>query len=949
MIKNQNSNNLINTIKKQISPINYYKEAGFLFTRTTGWATTLCPFHDDRNASFSINLDEGHFKCHACQASGSDIIKFHQLKNNQTFSQTLNFFKTKIKERTTMNNKTITVSNDEVKEFVLKAFKNNFNENYELVSIYNFTDVDNNYIYSKIRLEHDTKDKVIRSVSKINNVFQCKEPNFKTVYPAGCGKKPIYQLAAITAAPADETVFIVEGEKKADLLMSYDVLATTSGSSSTAKSADWQPLANRRVCIWRDNDNAGLKYQNDVIEILQQLNCTITYIDVEQLNLSKKDDVVDWVQQQQAVNITVTKELILDLKQVAVEHKAIAQQANTVAQSHENSKLYSSRSNNFRLQLTGEHAGVYCINSDDTELWLSSPVDLVAMTSNKDSQSWGKLLRWTDKNNKQHSCVMSMSLLDDDRAVRRRLLDEGVSLNNNRVAREKFVDYLQSDITTHATCVDRTGWFNKCYVLPEAMYGNAEQQIVFQSEAPVDNVFNQSGTLDEWQKHISLAVKSNSRLVFSISLAFASALLEPSNQDSGAFHLRGSSSIGKSTALEVAASVFGNPKTYKHQWRATSNALEATAVQYNDGLLVLDEISQCDPKSIGATVYMLSNEQGKLRANQNAKLKKSASWRIFVLSSGEESLASIMSKSGDKPKAGQENRLIDISADANKSLGIFDCLNSFESANQFANALKQSSTQYYGVVGQRWLQYLAENYETLSSRVEQYMNTFTQAHVSKNADGMIQRVAKRFALIAAAGELASAAGMTGWDANEATTAAVRCFNDWLMNIGGTGNFEERQVLEQIRSFIQANESSRFDVIHANSQSDYQQRIYNRVGFIKHYADRKEYWFFPEQFKSEVCKGIDYKFAASVLKSHRWLITNAGKEHTKTVRLPDTEKSTRMYVLSDLIWNDQEIENDVSFTVEDKKIDFSKSEIVMSTTSSIASYLDVLDRETTKYI
>lgn len=79
--------------------------------------------------------------------------------------------------------------------------------------------------------------------------------------------------------------------------------------------------------------------------------------------------------------------------------------------------------------------------------------------------------------------------------------------------------------------------------------------------------------------------------------------------ESGGFHLYGDSSGGKTTHLQVAASVYGSPRCVR-SWRSTDNALESIAAAHSDGLLVLDEIGMCDPRIIGETVYMLGNGSG---------------------------------------------------------------------------------------------------------------------------------------------------------------------------------------------------------------------------------------------------------------------------------------------------------------------------------------------------
>jgi hypothetical protein len=59
---------------------------------------------------------------------------------------------------------------------------------------------------------------------------------------------------------------------------------------------------------------------------------------------------------------------------------------------------------------------------------------------------------------------------------------------------------------------------------------------------------------------------------------------------------------------------FHAPTEYLQRWRATDNGQEAQAAQHSDGLLVLDELGQVDPKVAGESAYMLANGQGKARA-----------------------------------------------------------------------------------------------------------------------------------------------------------------------------------------------------------------------------------------------------------------------------------------------------------------------------------------------
>ncbi len=60
------------------NPRVYYGGVLKKFHPRNNQATALCPFHPDKNPSFSVNLRQGKFFCFSCGASGGDIIDFHQ-------------------------------------------------------------------------------------------------------------------------------------------------------------------------------------------------------------------------------------------------------------------------------------------------------------------------------------------------------------------------------------------------------------------------------------------------------------------------------------------------------------------------------------------------------------------------------------------------------------------------------------------------------------------------------------------------------------------------------------------------------------------------------------------------------------------------------------------------------------------------------------------------------
>jgi putative DNA primase/helicase len=89
----------------------------------------------------------------------------------------------------------------------------------------------------------------------------------------------------------------------------------------------------------------------------------------------------------------------------------------------------------------------------------------------------------------------------------------------------------------------------------------------------------------------------NRRLAFALAASFAGPLLHLAGQESGGFHFRGGSSVGKTSALHAARPTWG---CALGSWRTKDNAAESTAAGASDTLHLLDEVSQADPRAVDA-------------------------------------------------------------------------------------------------------------------------------------------------------------------------------------------------------------------------------------------------------------------------------------------------------------------------------------------------------------
>jgi putative DNA primase/helicase len=344
--------------------------------------------------------------------------------------------------------------------------------------------------------------------------------------------------------------------------------------------------------------------------------------------------------------------------------------------------------------------------------------------------------------------------------------------------------------------------------------------------------------------------------------------------------------------LLVAGSVWGgdSSKGYLDTWRATVNGLETVAELHNHGLLCLDEISQCDPRTIGETAYMLANGIGKARMTRAGGTRRRLEWDLIFLSNGEQSLSDLAAQAGQRTRGGQEARMCDVEADAGKGMGLFEELNGMASPDALAQHLSAASRKYYGTAIREYLAQLVVHQEQIREAVRHVRDAFLKEHVPAEASGEVWRVAARFALVGAAGE--SAREITGWPQGTSLAAAAAMFKVWLTGRGTSGHRDDEAAIQQVRAFLEAHGASRFQDV-----TDTLARVSNRVGFKRTLpSGETEYLILSEAFRKEVCAGYDSRATAQVLAERGYLALGDGRNLAKRETVPELGR-TRVYVVS----------------------------------------------------
>ena len=338
------------------------------------------------------------------------------------------------------------------------------------------------------------------------------------------------------------------------------------------------------------------------------------------------------------------------------------------------------------------------------------------------------------------------------------------------------------------------------------------------------------------------------------------------------FNLYGESSGGKSSIDYLAMTVWGRGHRYDgygQTWSVTANGAEGTFGSHNDLVLFMDDTSTADPRDIAKVIYVSASSQGKTRMTGEISARKPPPFRVIIMSSGEKSNIDLLKENKLKVTPGFMVRAPDIPAIGKGKTSTIGAGAAFDVSDEdwnawVAEAAKVSVTAY-GTAGPEFVRrYIAAGIE--DDDVRKMIDDFVASRGLIDPHGQVRRVARKFGLVAAAGELAIKLGILPWDKGEALEAAVYAFELWLKHRGTSGSLDLKQALERIRDLFEKSCDARFDVVLASGDMAGFQRppAPNRLGWTKGNGDDRRWHVLPGTFQKEICAGFDAPTLISVL-------------------------------------------------------------------------------------
>ena len=243
------------------------------------------------------------------------------------------------------------------------------------------------------------------------------------------------------------------------------------------------------------------------------------------------------------------------------------------------------------------------------------------------------------------------------------------------------------------------------------------QDYKFDGDRSFESIFKdikEKGNYEIWLDTVR-ELRKNETMHFIIASSFASVLIEQIHINPFIVHLWGKSGTGKTVALIVAMSVWGNPKVghLVKNLNSTNVGFERLSAFLNNIPFAADELQAIKNKytDFNEIIYKLTQGEGKSRGTAEGGIAEQLKWNCAFLTTGEEPITSEYSKEGVK------NRVIEI--EENQQL--------VENGKEIVNILLEN----YGYAGKQFLEHIPTQ-EVLRAR---HSELFKRLNEKSNSTG----------------------------------------------------------------------------------------------------------------------------------------------------------------------------------------------------------------------
>ena len=549
-----------------------------------------------------------------------------------------------------------------------------------------YRDTDGSFSYAKRRTKYANGKKRFTFWYKVDG---------RKIYRKPPEANSLYNLDLMANAPTCTVLYIVEGEKCADAMTKAGFLATTTNAGGKEKivfsETDRKMLSkfSKKVVI-PDNDVIGKQYaknfkdadildlrnlwpdikpKQDVYDYLQiydgeQLR-GYTFTEVEDMtaeellreqSFAKIMGIADEFERQQLV--TRYELRAKELRVLRGFQKNLTAYKISVAKRQRAAESKQTDFNGAEMQLEcGEWiADDFGIrknemkNNGDFVLRYASPIPVLptAILFNLDTQT-EKIKVAFQKNNAWQSVICERSVTANASKIVE-LSNRGLEVNTDNA--KHLVKYiadcvsLNSETLPRHESIGRMGWI-KDEFMPYT------DKVVFDGEKEFRALYaniGAAGDMEDWTRETG-NLRENLPLRMAMAASFASPLIEKLNLLPFVFHLWGMTGHGKTVALMVAMSIWGNPKmgAMVKTMNMTVNSMMTTAAFLCNLPFAGDELQTIKQHGYNYDSIVMRITEGIDRGRMSYdKVNETKTWKCSFIFTGEEPCTNNASGGGAK-------------------------------------------------------------------------------------------------------------------------------------------------------------------------------------------------------------------------------------------------------------------------------------------------------------
>lgn len=272
------------------------------------------------------------------------------------------------------------------------------------------------------------------------------------------------------------------------------------------------------------------------------------------------------------------------------------------------------------------------------------PVCISGISEDEQGNEWWELC-WLDDRDQWRSTTVPRELATNSRKVH---LLSGQTLPVDSTVAVELVKYLSVvRVVNRATLLARKqvvanhlGWLDdRTFVCADGHPLMVRSRM--ENAEPFIRPFGPQGTAAAWRQAIN-QIAGHMRPLTAIYASLAAPLLRVLGAPSFTVDFSGSTSIGKTTVLRIAASCWGDPsdRGLVNSWRSKPVGIERIAAIRKGLPMFLDETkSAVDRDDVVRVLYQISQDQTAVRGSVTG-FQPNHKWQTVLLSTGEQPITS---------------------------------------------------------------------------------------------------------------------------------------------------------------------------------------------------------------------------------------------------------------------------------------------------------------------